>query len=205
MLVPAEAAQEFPIAKPGCEDTCGNLSIPYPFGMTADCYYDEEFLITCNRSFDPPRPFLTESTIIVTNITLDGKMHILQFVSRYCYNTSSRTAADDNFDLTWIWLLNFIVSDTDNVFVAIGCNTQATVTGYLTGMEDFAYQVGCMSQCTGLVYVPNNTCSGIGCCQTPLAKGVRFFNVSVSNYSDYEDSPSIADFSPCNYALIIQK
>eukprot|EP00257_Ricinus_communis_P017027 XP_015575365.1 putative wall-associated receptor kinase-like 16 [Ricinus communis] len=197
----AVASEEFPIAKPGCQDRCGNISIPYPFGLTDDCYYDEEFLITCDESFDPPKAFLTASTINVTEITLDGKMHILQYVSRDCYNTSSGMDAGDNSESSRLTLSKFIISDTDNIFVAIGCNTQATVLGYLADANDFAYQVGCMSMCNSLEYVPNDTCSGIGCCQTSLAKGVNYFNVTVSNF---ENKPSIADFSPCSFAFLIQ-
>ncbi|KAF2296657.1 hypothetical protein GH714_000928 [Hevea brasiliensis] len=98
-------------------------------------------------------------------------------------------------------LNKFIVSDTDNIFVAIGCNTQATVLGSLAVNHDYVYKVGCMSMCNSLVYVPNNTCSGIGCCQTSLAKGVRYFNVTVSSY---QNDTSITDISPCSYAFITE-
>jgi len=33
-----------PIAKPGCQDHCGNISTPYPFGTTKDCYLDESLI-----------------------------------------------------------------------------------------------------------------------------------------------------------------
>ena len=43
----AEAAAP-PMARPGCKDICGNVSIPYPFGMTADCYLNDWFKINCS-------------------------------------------------------------------------------------------------------------------------------------------------------------
>ncbi|KAF2301569.1 hypothetical protein GH714_026494 [Hevea brasiliensis] len=30
-----------PMSKPNCKDHCGNISIPYPFGMGVGCYFDE--------------------------------------------------------------------------------------------------------------------------------------------------------------------
>ncbi|KAF2296652.1 hypothetical protein GH714_000878 [Hevea brasiliensis] len=131
------------------------------FVLIDDCYLDPEFLITCNETFDPPRAFLTESRIIVREITLDGKLHIITFVSRDCYNTNSGRAADDNTSWSMLRLSKFVVSDTDNMFVAIGCNTEATVLGSLALKHSYVYKVGCISMCKSLEYVPNNTCSGI--------------------------------------------
>ncbi|KAF2296656.1 hypothetical protein GH714_000925 [Hevea brasiliensis] len=180
LLVAAAATQEFPVAKPGCQDRCGNISIPYPFGLTDDCYLDPEFLITCNETFDPPRAFLTECRIIVTEMTLDGKLHIITFVSRDCYNTTSGTAADDNTSWSMLRLSKFVVSDTDNMFVAIGCNTEATVLGSLAVNHSYVYKV---------------------VARLHLPKGVRYFNVTVSSY---QSDTSIADISPCSYAFIIE-
>ncbi|KAL0016203.1 hypothetical protein SO802_003272 [Lithocarpus litseifolius] len=38
------------MAKPSCESRCGNLEIPYPFGIGPDCYMDKSFEIVCNGS-----------------------------------------------------------------------------------------------------------------------------------------------------------
>ncbi|KAI3987370.1 hypothetical protein MKX01_022012 [Papaver californicum] len=63
------------VAKPGCRDRCGNVSIPYPFGMdTSDCYYDSGFKITCNHSTGTPVAFLDSwlhRRYEVLQITLD--------------------------------------------------------------------------------------------------------------------------------------
>lgn len=54
------------------------LCIPYHFGNRETCYHDEELLITCNSTYVPPKLFLTKSNIEVTNISLDGKLNIMQ-------------------------------------------------------------------------------------------------------------------------------
>ncbi|CAN6180763.1 unnamed protein product [Urochloa humidicola] len=48
---------ELPITRPGCPDKCGNISIPFPFGMKPGCFR-EGFEVTCDHSFQPPRAFL---------------------------------------------------------------------------------------------------------------------------------------------------
>ncbi|CAM0151095.1 unnamed protein product [Urochloa decumbens] len=48
---------ELPITRPGCPGKCGNISIPFPFGMKPGCFR-EGFEVTCDHSFQPPRAFL---------------------------------------------------------------------------------------------------------------------------------------------------
>ncbi|GKB57704.1 ribonuclease H-like domain, reverse transcriptase, RNA-dependent DNA polymerase [Tanacetum coccineum] len=37
-------------AKPGCNDTCGKVRIPYPFGIGANCSVNKWYTIDCNSS-----------------------------------------------------------------------------------------------------------------------------------------------------------
>ncbi|KAB5568540.1 hypothetical protein DKX38_002333 [Salix brachista] len=200
LLAATLSDQEFPIAKAGCQDRCGNVTIPFPFGLTEDCYNDAEFLITCNHTFSPPKAFLTASNIDVTEITLEGKLHIEQYIAKDCYDASGPTHSNSP-SLT---LSKFIISDADNIFVSIGCDTVASLRGNLKAADsnENEYEVGCTSLCNSLKYVPNDTCSGIGCCQTSLAKGVDDFNIAVTSQKNHS---SILDFSPCSYAFIIEK
>ena len=54
----AEAAAA-PIAKPDCNSRCGNLEIPYPFGIGHDCYMDKLFEVVCNGTGSSAKAFLT--------------------------------------------------------------------------------------------------------------------------------------------------
>ncbi|KAJ6405399.1 hypothetical protein OIU84_013370, partial [Salix udensis] len=200
LVAAATAAPEFPIAKPGCSDRCGNVSIPYPFGTKPGCYHGRRFLITCNDNFNPPKAFLTTSTINVTEITLQGKLHVEKLIAKDCYNASGRTHSNNRT----FKLAKFIISDADNIFVSIGCDTVASLSGNLkeAGSAGNEYEVGCMSSCNSLKYVPNDTCSGIGCCQTSLAKGVDDLNITVTSQKNHS---GILDFNPCSYAFIVEE
>ncbi|XBH66050.1 hypothetical protein VPH35_119522 [Triticum aestivum] len=58
----AEQDEQEPITLPGCPNRCGNISIPYPFGMKPGCFR-EGFQVTCNDSFNPHRAYLANSGV----------------------------------------------------------------------------------------------------------------------------------------------
>ncbi|BFG18483.1 hypothetical protein CerSpe_047570 [Prunus speciosa] len=183
--------------KPGCQDKCGNVSIPYPFGTTKDCYYNPDFLITCNDTYNPPKPFLRKGDIEVTNISVDGKLYIKQLISIECFNKSGTPSVGSNAFLS---LSRFVISDTDNKFVAVGCDTYAEIIGYKS--EAYGYTGGCTTKCGSIDYVANYSCSGIGCCQTSIAKGMTSFEVSVTSFHNHT---KVWNFSRCSYAFVVEE
>ena len=50
------------LAKPGCESRCGNLTVPYPFGIgdNSECYIIDGFRIYCNTSLNPQKATISE-------------------------------------------------------------------------------------------------------------------------------------------------
>lgn len=59
--------------KPGCESTCGNLQVPYPFGVGigSNCSMSSDFDIYCNTTYNPPKAYLPRaaSPFEVVNIS----------------------------------------------------------------------------------------------------------------------------------------
>ncbi|GMN20937.1 hypothetical protein TIFTF001_047199 [Ficus carica] len=57
------------IAKDNCEAQCGNVKIPFPFGIGSNCFIDKWFEVFCNKSTTPHRPFLKHTQWEVLDIT----------------------------------------------------------------------------------------------------------------------------------------
>ncbi|CAI9753797.1 unnamed protein product [Fraxinus pennsylvanica] len=49
--------------KPGCQSSCGNVEIPYPFGIRPNCSMNLYFNINCNTSVNPPKPYLSYADV----------------------------------------------------------------------------------------------------------------------------------------------
>ncbi|XP_022765897.1 putative wall-associated receptor kinase-like 16 [Durio zibethinus] len=181
-------------AKPDCQSNCGNINIPYPFGTgSPGCNISRSFFIRCNTTFNPPKAFLTTSNIEVLNISLDGYLRIVDSIGYDCYNSSGRSSY---FDM-WITLSKFPISHTRNKFTAIGCDTYA----YVQGSLGHNYSTGCLTFCNEITDVINGSCSGIGCCQTAIPKGVRSYHVTF--YSSFNHS-YVLGFNPCSYGFVVE-
>ncbi|XP_060169756.1 wall-associated receptor kinase 2-like [Lycium barbarum] len=196
------------IAKPNCNGSCGNISIPFPFGMTQDCSLRRHFLVTCNYSFQPPKLFLGKTNIEITSISLTGQLKVLQFISRDCYHDGIRA----NRNTPRITLPSMLtVNSTANKFIAVGCDTYAIVRGNYRKYRKYnssirhSYVTGCMSMCNGIEDVANgDECSGVGCCQTSIPKGAWNVTVALSSYNNYTrvtGSPS----NSCSYAFVVEE
>lgn len=195
----AAAAQAvLPQAKPGCTDHCGNLTIPYPFGIGPGCYMTEEFSVGCNTSTESPTAMWDESPISIANIYLaEGEMQITQWVALDCYDRQGPTDISNQPSLELP--LFFTVSHTRNKFIAVGCDTYAIFRGYREDEE--RYTTGCMSICDNLDSV-EQSCSGIGCCQIDVPPGLTNYTVRLDSYYNHTD---ILDFNPCSYAFIVEE
>ncbi|KAM5587427.1 wall-associated receptor kinase 1 [Rosa sericea] len=193
--VAAEAI--LPQAKPGCTDRCGNLTIPYPFGIGPDCYMTKNFSVRCNTSTKPPTAMWDDSNIAIDNIYLaEGEMQITQYVAYDCYDSQGPTGESNKPSLA---VPPFTVSHTRNKFIAVGCDTYALFRGYRADEE--RYVTGCMSICDDLDRV-EQSCSGVGCCQTDIPRGLMNYTVRLDSYYNHTD---ILDFNPCSYAFIVEE
>ncbi|XVF64453.1 hypothetical protein PTKIN_Ptkin09bG0171000 [Pterospermum kingtungense] len=180
-------------ARPGCQDQCGEVSIPFPFGVGEGCYLNRSFEIKCNDSFHPKQPFF--GNVHVKNITVPtGELRIFFSMARACYNETGSRLSRNRPRLR---LDKFTISDTQNKFMAIGCDTYATIQGY-RGEDRFT--TGCMSVCDSPKYV-NDSCSGVGCCEIPIPEGLKNVSVRLSSYNNHEN---ITWFNNCSYAFVVE-
>ncbi|XP_042513867.1 wall-associated receptor kinase 2-like [Macadamia integrifolia] len=179
------------MAIPGCQDKCGNITVPYPFGFGAANCYRKGFQLTCNDSYNPPKLFLWHKEVL--NVSLQGQVQIQSFLAQDCYKKSG----DQLFRYEPYFNLDgpFTFSDTENRFTVLGCDTIASIGGL--SQENFSS--GCSLACSNGNVVTNGSCS-IGCCQTSIPKGYKFFNISItSNYNH----TNVWSFNPCGYAFLV--
>ena len=136
---------QFPSALPNCPDRCGDLQIPYPFGLTEGCYLNgtngtTEFLIACENSSGKPET--KTGDFLVTNISVqEGQIEIMMDNDIDCYN---QTGGPESNPMRKRSLTNpsFTISHTKNKFVSVGCDNYA----YLKGLRnDKPFRSVCLS------------------------------------------------------------
>ncbi|PPS16196.1 hypothetical protein GOBAR_AA04389 [Gossypium barbadense] len=189
----AEVASQ---TKPGCSGRCGSLEIPYPFGISEGCSLDDSFLITCNTTFSPPRPFLGpgNTPAPVLNISLDGELRVSFSVACQCYDASGMLVEETTSSLV---SEKFPIS-TRNRFTAVGCDTFAAIAG--TRGQNFT--TGCLSLCDQMESVTNGSCAGIGCCQTMIPIETRNFGAAVGGLNNHS---TVNSFNPSSFAFLVEE
>ncbi|KAM5584435.1 hypothetical protein ABKV19_004020 [Rosa sericea] len=193
-----------PQARPNCPDHCGNLTIPYPFGIGEGCFLRNRFNLTCNESAEPPTTHWSDGSFTVTNISLaEGELQVMNYISHDCYDQQGNQT-EDMYNFPYLRLHPpFTISGTRNKFIAVGCDTYAIIKGYrpYPHAED-RYITGCMSVCDNLDSAVNGSCSGIGCCQTSIPSGLKNLTVKLDSYSQHKE---VWHFNPCSYAFIVEE
>lgn len=179
------------IAKSGCPDNCGNVTVQYPFGVGLGCSIGEGFDINCNASFNPTKPFWRTWEVI--NIS-DSMMKVKTFVGKYCYNGHP--------NLTYVLPLKvdleqpFSFSEANN-FIVVGCGDIVVII--IEVMDGTPFNSVGFSFCESKKYIHEGNCTGSGCGQTPIPKGGRSLFLGMFSM---RNQTLVSPFNPCGYAFL---
>ena len=203
-LTAASAAGEGSIGGAECQRSCGGVDIPFPFGMGPDHCWLLGFEMSCKDTGNGVlKPFLAKDAIVeVLNISLEqGEVKVLHPISSYCYDAASRMMVASK----WSWSLanNYSFSSTANKFTVVGCRALAYI-GDTRGNNPLAmYLTGCVSMCLG-GKMSLNPCSGMGCCQTAIPKGLKYILPGVVRPAlEHVGINGGGGLGPCSFAVLM--
>ena len=195
LLLAAQHAPTDAIPAPQCQRQCGGVDIQYPFGIGDSCSLSAHFNVSCDVQADhTSKPFI--GGVELVNISLiHGTVRLLNHISSYCYNSSGLMESTS-------WMFNasdspYRFSDIYNKFTVIGCNTLA----YISDSDGTGYQSGCVSTCNNMSDLVDGSCSGMGCCQTAIPKGMGYYDVG---FDSGFNTSQIWRFSRCSYAVLME-
>ncbi|KAL3634712.1 hypothetical protein CASFOL_021766 [Castilleja foliolosa] len=201
--ISSSSSPPFSIAKPGCDDRCGDVSIPFPFGMpstTRSCYLNDLFLINCDHSLTPNKPFIFNSDTEITDISLDGQLTILNYVAKdCCYPNGTK----GSYQYSGLRLPGefFTINSIVNKFTIIGCDTFCYASGQRLNKNNTPLAWG-MAFCDGEDDLEEGSCTGTGCYQVPIPKDI--WNVSLTLNSVYNYT-YISGLNNCSYAFVAEE
>ena len=181
----------------GAAAVCGNVTIPYPFGIKPGCYIDDSFAIDCNNTLGSPKPFLRRLDLEVLDISLEGTLRVNYPMSSWCRTSETEIAPNVSLASS-----PFVFSKLRNIFVAIGCDNLAYVlSSDVSNSSLRSIYGGCMSVCEKDAIQSNgSSCNGIGCCKTTISSDLDVFTTRILSM--------IASFKAtedCKYASLVDQ
>lgn len=160
-----------------CKNQCGDVSIPFPFGIGVNCSVDDWFEIVCNESLSSsPKPFLKRFNLEVLDISItENRFRVSYPIFSVCNNVSMSKES------VVLSKSPFYVSSTKNKFLVVGsdCNSNRVSVRSSNG----SVLVDTMDTCTtpDLGWFAG---SNIICCQyRPPTSDFEAFNTTIEPMS----------------------
>ncbi|CAI9298656.1 unnamed protein product [Lactuca saligna] len=180
------------VTKPGCQSQCGDVTIPYPFGIGPGCFLSEWFEMTCNTTFNPPKPFIDVLPILEIS---DSTLRITSKVASKCYDPFGNLTENNPVSIGLGWTSPYTFSQK-NQFTLIGCDDFAL----FLGPQQVNFTSGCITLCSRPEEVINGSCTGVGCCKTSIPKGLKYYYASVGSMTS--NHTTVWSFDPCTYSFL---
>jgi len=150
-----------------CTRSCGNISIPYPFGVELGCYHATGFNLTCNHSSDQPKLFLGDGTVQVLDISVENStVRINSTAVQFRYDDGGGRTTNSS---TSTWGLGlprngpYFLSESTSMLQVMGCDIQVSIQGGVNNSLVSSCTAICPSiePATFIVGARNGNCTGI--------------------------------------------
>ncbi|XP_020585499.1 wall-associated receptor kinase 3-like [Phalaenopsis equestris] len=194
-FIALSSSSSSPITLPGCPETCGNITIPFPFGAKPRCHLPG-FQITCkNSSFPKPIISTVSGDLELFSISVStSNATVLSPITRNC------RPSDETQSIIDLSEHPFVLSSTRNKFTAVGCDTIALYAATTSSGSKTTFAGGCLPFCNSADKIVNGSCNGGGCCQTSIPNGLQTITTSLrSNTNNSSNS------SDCNHAFFVEQ
>ncbi|XP_047942943.1 wall-associated receptor kinase 2-like [Salvia hispanica] len=182
------------IARNGCRDQCGELSIPFPFGIGQNCYLEPSFEVKCDTSTNPPKAYLSVLKAEITRLNSSQVRVNYPTLGFACYNWSNsqqRITKTVEQSLTIDLSKTQFTLSEDSWISVIGCDD------IMVGMTGHASRTSVGSTCAAVckntqiannyyAYCPTKTDEywpGNGCCRAPIPRGTSYLEANLSEFS----------------------
>nr|CAB3480808.1 unnamed protein product [Digitaria exilis] len=201
-LLPLSSSQDLQIGLPGCPTSCGDVSVPYPFGIAPGCSL-AGFGLTCDTTHTPPLLLVSNSTLQVTGVSLDNStVRVLGPAVNFSQMLRNGTAwTTISYWGGLPWGLGFdgpyVSSEARNEFIVWGCNIFAELR---LGSAQLITSCGSVCDGPGPGNYADNECAlryngsrhcgrcyGVSCCQMPVPIGSTFYFVRLTSMLDSEE------------------
>ncbi|PON32652.1 Wall-associated receptor kinase [Parasponia andersonii] len=188
------------VKSPSCHETCGDVKVPYPFGIDdPNCAKDEGFFLKCNRTvLDSSPKLILGKNLEVLNIDVENAtMSVVIFNAYECYNKDGFVDKRE-VNITLGATSPYTFSASENKLVAFGCDTLAFMSD-----ADKKFGSGCVALCSSNIDMSEEgSCSGFGCCQTSVPKNLKTLLIQLSSPSNHRD---VLSFNPCGFAFLVDQ
>ncbi|PWA60946.1 Concanavalin A-like lectin/glucanase, subgroup [Artemisia annua] len=171
----------------GCQDMCGYVTIPYPFGIGANCSINKWYNIDCNSSI----PYLSAlNNLEVMRVSVEDQT-VIPRVSMF---TSCKKRVQYSSEIMSIDLNGspFLFNKFQNILVVKGC-------GNAVLLDRKKVVTGCSTTCHNDTVNEKNNCFGISCCQSTFPYHLKSYILDFTGFENQSHDGT------CKSSFIVDK